>query len=58
MSQNGSENGSEGCPEAAEADPSYSRPINFWSVPSSDPDHVFELLGLDFEVPKNDPETL
>ena len=48
MAQNGSENGSEGCSEAPESDSSHSRPVNFWSVPSSDPDQVSELQDLDF----------
>ena len=48
MAQNGLENGSEGYSEAPEADSSHSRPVNFWSVPSSDPDEVSELLDLVF----------
>ena len=42
MAQNGSENGSEGCSEAPEAESNHSRP------PSSDPDQVSELLDLVF----------
>ena len=48
MAQNGSENGSGGYSEAPEAESSHSRPVNFWSVPSSDPDQVSELLDLVF----------
>ena len=56
MAQNGSENGSEGCSEAPEADWSHSRPGNFWFVPSSNPNHVSELLDLVFGAPGADFE--
>ena len=56
MAQNGSENGMGGCSEAPEADSSHSRPVNFWSVPSSDPDEVSELLDLVFGAPGADFE--
>ena len=56
MVQNGSENGSEGYSEAPEADSRLSRPVNFWSIPSSDPDQVSELLDLVFGAPGADFE--
>ena len=56
MTQNGPENGSEGHSEAPEAESSHSRPVNFWSVPSSDPDQGSELLDLVFGAPGADFE--
>ena len=56
MPQNGSENGSEGCSEAPETDSRHSRPVNFWSHPSSDPDQVSKLLDLVFGAPGADFE--
>ena len=56
MAQNGSENGSEGYSEAPQADSRHSRPGNFWSNLSSDPDEVSELLDLVFGAPGADFE--
>ena len=56
MAQNGSENGSEGCSEAPEADWRHSGPSTFWFYPSSDPDQVSKLLDLVFGAPGADFE--
>ena len=56
MAQNGPQTGSEGYSEAPESDSRHSRPVNFWFVPSSDPDEVSELLDLVFGGPGTDFE--